>query len=551
MHHEDTTSAHSSQPTRVDPYQETPLGVPDVLQQIQQRQVLARAHPKHPLPERGSRSGPPKQTWFRPGAKRVREGETGLRILTAAEWVATRRGRPWTCNDQTANDALGSRCFDYEYIETRKMEPTRPSWLEPLCEDQWFVDDGPGFPTKGGFLKFITDLLHARRVGAIGVVLSQADAGTLYKVSPRHWRRWMAHAEDLGMVRILQLWQKCPKVDRHRGHWKMCYMLGNSIIERAGIALYEGLDRTFDDGRPMKPAAAAAAKRLRRVRKEASYRRHEELWQESRSWSTRGKRTNPTSLSPDMKSGPTLQSRETGDYVHQVSPEGEIQITSADGASEIVSNVVHGKGEGNPASAGAPLASLARLDARPTASAVQTANNPDRGASRIERANHASSIETTFSEETNDMLAKLMANLRGPMMAFLFFLVSTTFGCRYNPDTSYNDTTGETSPDAIPAGTGSTGGGSTSGGGGADNSNKTSDMSVSDDETSTETGGTYPWEDDLLSDPCVAACYTSELAEARAWCETTDDIVFCTIMAKDAVLLRCGQECGCVAYCEE
>ena len=582
MHPQITTDTPSSQPTHSAPvadYLEPPLEAPDVLQQIQQRQVLARAHPKHPLPPHGSRSGPPKQTWFLPGAKRVREGETGLEILRSAEWVAVRRGMFWTCNDQTANDALRARCFDYEYIRRRKMDATRPTWLETLCQDQWFVDDAPGFPTKSGFLKFITDLLHARRVGAIGVIISQADAGTLYAVSPRQWRRWMAHAESMGMVRILQLWQKCPKADRHRGHWKLCYMLGNSIIERAGVALYEGLDRTFANGRPMKPAAAAAAKRLRAARKESDRERHEELWQQSRAWYVRNRRGEPSSFSPDMVSGPTLQSRETGDPAPLVSPDGEIQITRADGATEIADVGVHGEGEGNPANAGAPLASLARSDTKPTASAVQPAISPDRGSSRIEHAKDVSSVETTFGQETNDMLSKLMANLRGPMMAFLFFLVTLTIGCREIHHT-HDETTGSGYPGAVPTGTtwlgtssGTTGGGSSSsatGGGAVDGDDPAvspaiddDDGSISDipddtwdDEISSESGDTYPWADDLLDDPCVFDCVSAARDIEAEWCGAvfspqSDDWTRCHGLATDAVLLRCGQDCGCEAYCED
>lgn len=569
MHPEHTTTIRPSQEPVAPPcsHLEPPIEGPDALQAIQQRQVLARAHPKHPLPEYGKRSAPPKQAWFLPGLKRARESDSSLDILRAAEWVAVRRGMFWTCNDQTAIDALRSRCFDYDYIRRRRIE-TRPAWLETLCRDQWFVDDAPGFPTKGGFLRFITDLLHARRVGAIGAILSQADAGTLYGVTPRHWRRWMAHAEEMGMVRILQLWQKDPTNRRHRGHWRMCYMLGHAIVERAGVALYEGLDRTFANGRPMKAAAAAAAKRLRAKKKEADRERHDELWHEGCSSDVREKRSNPTSFSPDMMSGPTLQSRETGAFRPPVSPDGKIQIA-----------------EECPQAGMAPLASLARSNDEPTATIAPLTNSSDHGADRLDIIEVMSSPKTTFGEDTNMLLAKLMANLRGPLMAFLFFLVSTTLGCREIHHT-HDETTGvaselpgATSVATSPTGTssGSTGGSSSASGGGEgsgdggvsavspddktpidddDGSDSEIPDDTWDDETSSESGATDPWEDDLLDDPCVFDCVTDERDAAYTWCDAQawpdkSDRDYCLYLAKDAVLLRCGEDCACVAYCEE
>lgn len=576
MHPEHNPSVPTSQPTHVacDPYSDPPPEGPNVLQAMQQRQVLARAHPKHPIPAFGCRSGPPKTVWYRPGATRTREGETSLEILRAAEWVAVRRGMFWTSNDQTAVDALRARCFDYQYIERRRIE-TRPTWLETLCRNQWAVEDAPGFPTKAGFLRFLTDLLHARRAGAIGAILSQTDAGTLYDVTPRHWRRWMEHAEATGMVRILQLWQRDPTHRRHRGHWRMCYMLGHSIVERAGVAIYEGLDRKSGNGRDMKPAAAAAARRLRAARNQANRERHDDLWHQGCASSVREARKFPSSLSPDMVSGPTLQSRETGDSLPCVSPNGEIEIARAKVADGNQSSRVQDGGkEIQPA--GAPLASLTRSGAQPTAIPVESAKDTVRGADRLGSALNASTTKTSSSGSISAMLANYTEKLRLSLTAFLFFFVSSVVGCREIPDvyagaglgTSENDDLTGLSSVWTTSGTAASTQGVTLGtaasthdppeseltGSSSDESWITDD--TGDPETSSDGGTMATWEDILLRSACVAHCFTAEDIE-RNWCDSqtfadpASDVPFCMYLARDAVLFRCGEACTCSVGCGE
>lgn len=596
MHPEHTTRPDPSQSTHVTApsyYQEPPIEGPDVLQQMRQRQVLARAHPKHPLPGFGDRSGPPKLGWFLPGATRARESASSLDVLRSVEWVAVRRGVAWSENDQTANDALVARCFDYHYIERRRIE-TRPTWLETLCRDQWATEDGPGFPAKSGFLCFLTDLLHARRVGAIGAILSQADAGTLYQVTPRHWRRWMEHAESMGMVRILQLWQRDPTRRRHRGHWRMCYMLGHSIVERAGVALYEGLDRNFGNGRPMKPAAAAAAKRLRAKRREANRARHDELWRlgcssdvratrsgppflysvGKSSGTVRATRSGPSSLSPDMMSGPTLLRRVTGDSIPCVSPEGEISIASDIAADVSLSRESLGGG-GKSDCVGAPMASPSRSSLEPTANTVEPARDTVRGADRLGRGVNASSTKTPFPGGIGAMLANYTDKLRRSLLVFLFFLVSNMVGCREKPDQYVAAGLGTTETSETTSSGGSTWGSSSLGSGGehantlpgstksgsssdAGSSVEEESSEITDDTGDPETSETGPielWEDVLLRDACVFQCVADE-NESERWCESqtwADPVIdqpFCVYLAMDAVLFRCGEACECRVGCE-
>lgn len=581
MHPEHTARVEPSQSTHVaapSDYQDPPLDGPDVLQQMSRRRLLERAHPKHPIPAFDCRSGPPKQAWFLPGAKRARESDASLDILRAAEWVAARRGMAWGSNDQTANDALRSRCFDYGYIERRRIE-TRPTWLETLCRDQWICEDGPGFPAKEGFIRFVTDLLHARRVGAIGAILSQADAGTLYGVTPRHWRRWMNHAEAMGMVRILQLWQRDPTRRRHRGHWRMCYMLGHSVVERAGIALYEGLDRTFASGKPMKPAAAAAAKRLRAKRKDANRARHNELWHEGCSSDVREARDGPSSLSPDMVSGPTLRSRVTGDSA-PVSPKREFINARDTGAIVNSSRSVHGGGR-EIQQAGAFLASLARLNDTPTANPVEPEQDTVRGSEspRLGRGVDASTTKTPSYGSIGAMLAEYTEKLRLSLTAFLFFFVSTMVGCREIPDESFGAGLGTTeitgtTVDAGLMGSGSVGTSPGLGDGSQDGSLDSAETthgsdivpSVEDEfseipdgtwdpETSSETGSVELWEDILLRDDCVFDCVSSNntsslWCDSQTWNDHAVDYSFCVYLSRDALLFRCGEICDCAVGCE-
>lgn len=585
MHPEHKSTVVTSQPTHValpsDPFEgHFDFDGEDELQRIHQRQVLAKAHPKHPIPAFGKRTGPPRQKWFRPGAKRVREDAESLETLKGAEWVATRRGRPWTCNDGDATDALKARCFDYNYIEGRKIE-TRPTWLETLCRDQWESKDGPGFPVKAGFMRFVTDLLHARRAGAIGAILSQADAGTVYDVNPRHWRRWIAHAEATGLVRVLQLWQKDPTLRRHRGHWKLCYMLGHAAIERAGVALYEGLDRAFADGRPMKHAASAAAKRLRAKRRDASRARHNDLWHGSCAWAVRKRRIGASSLSPDMKSGPTLQSRVTGEPVPLVSPEGEISIARAVPAIEKPSPQFQGGGRDCPTGT-ASFASLARSNSQPTSGASTSGHSSVRGAKMICSADDASSGKTAPKGSVNAMLADLLRKLEQPIRVFLFFFVSTLLGCREtsdeyvgpsskhteNPSSTSNPAATESGGTATGLGTAATGSGTGSGtaedtqdvGSGDTNSTSGDESSWTEDDpwaTSSWTESTpdTPWEDHLLSYPCVYECAVEanvelgEFCRAQSW-KHGDDLVICLELVRDASLMRCAQDCECAVDCE-
>lgn len=314
MHVNSTRSNPTRQP------QSLPDG-PDPIVRAAQRRRLERSHKHHKPAPKGERYGPlGGGTWIRPGSKRVRSDLEGWRLVDAVEWMAVRRFVPWSSADQSVLDELDVRTFSYTDLE-RRMVHSQASWLADVVRDQWCGDESPGFPRSGGFIQFMADLVHARRSHAVGLWISQVDAATLYGCSDRTFRRWMAHAENVKLVRVVQTWRKDDQRESSDRRWgKMLYMLGAAVIERAGSALYEGLELKLPDGKPMQSVSQRKARGLRRERKQGLRKRHDELWQvhrltaSQRKTIARNKRVESHPLiGPDIVSRPTRQSRETGE----------------------------------------------------------------------------------------------------------------------------------------------------------------------------------------------------------------------------------------------
>lgn len=252
---------------------------PDAITRGKQRRRLERAHKHHKPALKGERYGPlGGGTWVRKGCKRVRTDLEGWRLVDAVEWMADRRFRQWTSGDQSVIDELCVRTMNYGDL-ARRMVVSRPCWLDGLVRELW-GSDGPGFPRADGFIRFIADLLHARRSHAVGLFLSQVDAATLYDVSDRTFRRWIKHAEHAKLVRVVQTWREDRvRSSKFRCWGKTLYMLGAAIIKVGGAALLEGLDLKLPDGRPMAPVAQHRARALRRDRRAEMRTRHDATWQ--------------------------------------------------------------------------------------------------------------------------------------------------------------------------------------------------------------------------------------------------------------------------------
>lgn len=241
-----------------------------------QRKWLERAHVHHPpLGRNSAQFGPLRGgCWVRPGLKRVREDLGGVKLLDAVEWQGTRQGRPWDATEQSLIDELDVRTLNATDLTKRRLD-SRPIWLDAMVRDQF----GDGAPVKAGFYRFVGDLLYARRVHAVGLRIAQTEAAAVYEVSDRQWRRWMATAEDVGIIRIIQTWEADrTKRSRHRRFGKLVYMLGPAIIERGGMALLEGLDIPLRDGRSCKRPAYHAGRKLRAERTQAIRATRDRLW---------------------------------------------------------------------------------------------------------------------------------------------------------------------------------------------------------------------------------------------------------------------------------
>lgn len=287
----------------------------------QQRKILERGHKHHKPVREGDRFGPlGGDTWVRPGAKRVRPDLDGWRLIDAVEWMANRRFVAWTATDKSTIAELEVRCFMFADLE-RRIVQSRPSWLDGLVREQWITDDGPGLPRSSGFYRFLGDLVNARRSHSVGLLISQPDAAALYDVSDRQFRRWVKHAEAQRIIRVVQTWtEDTHRATAHRCWGKTLYMLGSAVIERAGLALYEGLNLEFKDGTSMVPAAQAAGRRLRREKRTSIRARHDEVWATHKDARARRAQPNHSFKGPDMMSRSALGASETGGGASPQSP---------------------------------------------------------------------------------------------------------------------------------------------------------------------------------------------------------------------------------------
>ena len=416
---------------------------PDAIVRGQQRRRLERGHKHHPPVVRGERFGPlGGGTWVRHGSKRARGDLDGWRLIDAVEWMADRRFLEWTAADQSVLDELDVRCFKFADI-ARRMVLSRPCWLDGLVREQWGVD-GPGFPRSGGFLRFIADLVHARRSHAVGLLISQPDAATLYDVSDRQFRRWIVRAEAMKLVRVVQTW--CE--DRYRsGKWrcwgKTLYMLGSAVIERAGAALYEGLELQLPDGRSMAPVAAHKGRELRRARRTEMRDRHDAVWRSAQISARdrvieRNTRRSPSFNSLDMVSRSARRNVRQGGAELQTPP--EISKRSEPTSPDTWKSSPRTGGRVGPpgrisASPLAPRSGAPTTDRQKIGSSEKTklrtsvSSGPQRGCVGRDRRGAAADEPTftSFGADVERMIAERMRNGFGGALLgllFLFFFAS-------------------------------------------------------------------------------------------------------------------------------
>lgn len=144
-------------------------------------------------------------------------------------YQAARRGSRCTARDLTVLTDLKNRTLGFTELNRGRFW-TVPGWFRLL-----------ELPKRNaGYLSFLTGLLHAFRMGAVGIQLGYAEAQALYDCSRATWWKWTREMELLGLCRVTQVWVEAPKESkRPRQHGKLLFQLGPKFWQCCGYGLLE------------------------------------------------------------------------------------------------------------------------------------------------------------------------------------------------------------------------------------------------------------------------------------------------------------------------
>ena len=287
-----------------------PPPAPDQL--VKRRLMMARAHKRHPLPEKRRGTSPYVPDAFRPGSKRVLVERSSNSVMKGRDWVAVHRGLAWSSTDAATNAAYSCRSMDYDLAASRRLN-REPAWLPMVLAELW-GEDGAGFPIKSGFVRMLNRLIEVEREGFIALEVSLPQMAALCGVSMRTIQRWNHLCESRGILEINQGWQKSPNgyTRTHRVYGKLSYRLGGDFVRRVGLALHEDVPGEFPSGGNFRAATKCAAVAIRKEARAHMDAIRDRNWSDSRPHTQRKKRTPPPILHLDMGSGLTEQVQETG-----------------------------------------------------------------------------------------------------------------------------------------------------------------------------------------------------------------------------------------------
>jgi hypothetical protein len=169
---------------------------------------------------------------------------------------------------------LVARSFTFAYLN-RRRGGYRPSDHKRIVK----ALHGGKLRFAAGYYDFVWDTLEIIRLGAVSVHLSSIEAGELYGVSSRTFERWVAAAEEAGVVRVLNTQAKNNRVrrNRHRRQGKNCYFAGPALAKAYGAAIYEGCDKEVI-GTKLAGAARAQGAKLRKLCREDARGRKNLAW---------------------------------------------------------------------------------------------------------------------------------------------------------------------------------------------------------------------------------------------------------------------------------
>jgi len=202
--------------------------------------------------------------WHRRGT--VAPVSANRELVDRIEWMHARRGKQWGPTDAELVAELDRRAFGWGEVQRQRF------WSLP----SWVTSDLLPPRRMGGFLRFVSVVLHAFRQGAAGVLLSYEECMSLCEVGSRStWRRWTAELEQLGVIRIVQTWvEDTDHPSRPRRHGRLLYRVGAELEKCAGYGIVEGAAPDEKRERWARRAAMGARARARQARNE----RKGELW---------------------------------------------------------------------------------------------------------------------------------------------------------------------------------------------------------------------------------------------------------------------------------
>lgn len=185
-----------------------------------------------------------------------------------------RNGRPWSDTDLRTLEELRARAFDAVELGRMRYLPI-PTWLsDELAVPAQDYKSGRLPAVKGTKLwHILSALIAAYRAGAVGLLLSGAEATSAFGGGVRTWQRNVRSLELAGLIEIVPTWRPKPNPDgthqlRKRHRDRNLYQLGPRLLEHIGPGILEGLE---GDGLPSKQwrarCAGGARKRARQFRR--------------------------------------------------------------------------------------------------------------------------------------------------------------------------------------------------------------------------------------------------------------------------------------------
>lgn len=204
------------------------------------------------------------RVWSKHPAELAKKPRSNVDLGNALAWIHARRGAVMSDADKATMREVEDRSWGYAECSAAHIRAI-PTWL---------VDQLPK-RRGGGYRDFLGLILSSYRSGALGLMLSYAEAMELTQIaSESTWRRWSAEMEDLGFIRIVQTWREDPTGDRPRIFGELHYRIGPALEDLGGEAILEGaLDRKSQRTK----GARIAGIQLRKAYRERAWSRLHDL----------------------------------------------------------------------------------------------------------------------------------------------------------------------------------------------------------------------------------------------------------------------------------